>query len=80
MEMFTRSNNNKANQCQSTEHASQNLSSDTNDPIFDDRKISSTTEGLQPCFEKWLRTRISNKNAALISEYITSLKREINPS
>lgn len=45
-----------------------------------DRKISLATEGLRSYIQKWLRTRTSKRNAITISEYIISLRREINPS
>src|SRR5215467_270015 len=44
------------------------------------RKISLATQGLQPYVENWLRIRTSNENALTISEYVLSLRREINPS
>ena len=44
------------------------------------RRISLATEGLQPYIENWLRIRTSNENALTISEYVLSLRREINPS
>src|SRR5215467_372931 len=44
------------------------------------RKISFATEGLQPYVENWLRIKTSNYNALTISEYVLSLRREINPS
>ncbi len=44
------------------------------------RKISFATEGLQPRVENWLRVRTSNENALTISEYVLSLRREINPA
>jgi hypothetical protein len=44
------------------------------------RKISFATEGLQPYVENWLRIKTSNSNALTISEYVLSLRREINPS
>jgi hypothetical protein len=44
------------------------------------RKISFATEGLQPYVENWLRVKTSNYNALTISEYVLSLRREINPS
>jgi len=44
------------------------------------RKISLATEGLPPRVENWLRIRTSNQNASTISEYVLSLRREINPS
>ena len=43
------------------------------------RKVSLATEGL-PYVENWLRIRTSNENALTISEYVLSLRREINPS
>src|SRR5215467_6500762 len=44
------------------------------------RKISFATEGLQPYVENWLRIKTSSYNALTISEYVLSLRREINPS
>ena len=44
------------------------------------KRISLATEGLQPYVENWLRIKTSNKNALTISEYVLSLRREINPS
>jgi len=44
------------------------------------RRISLATEGLQPYIENWLRIRTSNENALTISEYVLSLRSEINPS
>ena len=43
-------------------------------------KVALAVEGLHPFFEKKLRERISKKNALVISEYINSLRREINLS
>jgi hypothetical protein len=43
-------------------------------------KISLVTEGLEPYVDNWLKIKTSNKNALTISEYILSLRREINPS
>ena len=45
-----------------------------------DRKINLATEELQPYVENWLRIRTSDEIALIISEYILSLRREINPS
>lgn len=45
-----------------------------------DNKVALAVEGLHPFFEKMLRERISKKNALVISEYINSLRREINLS
>lgn len=44
------------------------------------RKISLATEGLQHYVENWLRIRTSNENGLTISDYVLSLRREINPS
>jgi integrase/recombinase XerD len=52
----------------------------TIDVITSNRRISLATEGLQPCVENWLKIKTSNKNALTISEYVLSLRREINPS
>jgi hypothetical protein len=52
----------------------------TTDVIASNRRISLATEGLQPCVENWLKIKTSNKNALTISEYVLSLRREINPS
>jgi integrase/recombinase XerD len=48
--------------------------------ITSDRRISSVTEGEPLYVENWLRIRTSNENALTISEYVLSLRREINPS
>lgn len=45
-----------------------------------DNKVALSVEDLHPFFEKMLRERISNENALVISEYINSLRREINLS
>ncbi len=45
-----------------------------------DSKVALATEGLQPYFEKMLRIKVSKQNALTISEYINSLRREINLS
>jgi len=45
-----------------------------------DRKINLATEGSQSYVENWLRIRTSDEIALTISEYILSLRREINPS
>jgi integrase len=44
------------------------------------RRISLATDGLQPYVRNWLKIKTSNKNALTISEYVLSLRREINPS
>lgn len=48
--------------------------------ITSDRRISLATEGLPLYVENWLRIKTSNENALTISEYVLSLRREINPS
>jgi integrase len=45
-----------------------------------DNKVALAVEGLHPFYEKMLRDRISKENALIISEYINSLRREINVS
>ena len=52
----------------------------TTDVITCNRKISLATEGLEPYVENWLKIKTSNYNALTISEYVLSLRREINPS
>ncbi|HXP53017.1 MAG TPA: hypothetical protein VN922_23940, partial [Bacteroidia bacterium] len=52
----------------------------TTDVIISNRKISLATQGLRPYVENWLRIRTSNESALTISEYVLSLRREINPS
>jgi integrase len=42
--------------------------------------VTLAVEGLHPFYEKMLRERISKENALVISEYINSLRREINVS
>jgi len=50
------------------------------DVITSDRRISLVTEGLPLYVENWLRIKTSNENALTISEYVLSLRREVNPS
>jgi hypothetical protein len=45
-----------------------------------DNKVHLAVEGLHPFFEKMLRERTSKENALVISEYVNSLRREINLS
>lgn len=52
----------------------------TTDVTTINKRISLATEGLQPYVENWLRIKTSNYNALTISEYVLSLRREINPS
>jgi hypothetical protein len=47
-------------------------------PLFE-RKIENATRGLKPACKKILQ-RISKKNAVIITDYITSMQTEINPS
>jgi hypothetical protein len=62
-------------------HSYSSTASVVNDDLeFVDRKISLATEGLRSYVQNWLITRISKRNAITISEYIISLRREINPS
>lgn len=51
-----------------------------NDLSLFDNRVALATEGLQPYFEKMLREKVSKQNALAISEYINSLRREINLS
>jgi integrase len=62
-----------------TEGLSAAVNSST-DVITSDRRISLVTEGLPLYVEKWLRIKTSNENALTISEYVLSLRREVNPS
>jgi integrase/recombinase XerD len=50
------------------------------DVITSDRRISLVTEGLPLYVENWLRIKTSNENSLTISEYVLSLRREVNPS
>jgi hypothetical protein len=54
--------------------------SSNNDLSLFDNKVALAVEGLHPFYEKMLRERISKENALVISEYINSLRREINVS
>ncbi|MGC2573364.1 MAG: hypothetical protein WA364_17760 [Candidatus Nitrosopolaris sp.] len=74
-------NNNQTNREKTGK--SESLSSAVNDStttMILNRKISLATEELHPYLENWLRIKTSNENALTISEYILSLRREINPS
>ena len=78
-------NNNQTNRERtknSSPTTSESLSAAINDTaiLITNRKISLMTEGLPCHVENWLRSRTSNENALTISEYILSLRREINPS
>ncbi|MFZ0512378.1 MAG: hypothetical protein WAM14_12285 [Candidatus Nitrosopolaris sp.] len=79
-------NNNKTNgeeTKKSSATISESLSTAINDTptmMISDRKISLATEGLQSYVENWLRIRTSKEIALTISEYVLSLRREINPS
>jgi hypothetical protein len=48
--------------------------------ITSDRRISLATEGLPPYVKNWLSIKTSNENALTISEYVLSLRSEVNPS
>jgi len=48
--------------------------------ITSDRRISLVTEGLPLYVDNWLRIKTSNENTLTISEYVLSLRREVNPS
>src|SRR5215469_2242713 len=52
----------------------------TTDVTTISKRISLATEGLQPYIENWLKIKTSNYNALTISEYVLSLRSEINPS
>ncbi|MFY9871767.1 MAG: hypothetical protein WAK17_18810, partial [Candidatus Nitrosopolaris sp.] len=79
-------NNNQTNRERTTKSSATTYESlsaainDTTDAMTSNRKISFASEGLPPYVENWLRIRTSNENALTISEYISSLRREINPS
>jgi hypothetical protein len=75
-------NNNQTNREKTGKSSCEDLSSAINHTttMIINRKISLATEGLQPYIENWLRIKTSNKNALAISEYVLSLRREINPS
>ena len=77
-------NNNRTNRerIKKTSTTSETLlpANGTIDVITSNRRISLATEGLQPYVENWLKIKTSNKNALTISEYVLSLRREINPS
>jgi len=45
-----------------------------------DRRITLVIEGLPLYVDNWLRIKTSNENALTISEYVFSLRREVNPS
>jgi hypothetical protein len=47
--------------------------------ITNDRRISLATEGLPLYVDNWLRIKTSNEQLT-ISEYVLSLRREVNPS
>jgi integrase/recombinase XerD len=53
---------------------------DTTTGVLTSNKIGLATEGLPLYVENWLRIKTSNENALTISEYVLSLRREINPS
>lgn len=78
-------NNNRTNREKTGKSTSESVASDLNlngttTTMIINRKISLATEGLPPYIENWLRMKISNINALTISEYVLSLRREINPS
>ncbi len=73
-------NREKTKKSSTSESLSAPINNDTTTMLIIDRKISLATEGLQPYVENWLRIRTSDEIALIISEYILSLRREINPS
>src|ERR1700693_1439348 len=73
-------NREKTKKSSTSESLSAPINNDTTTMMIIDRKISLATEGLQSCVENWLRMRTSDEIALIISEYILSLRREINPS
>src|SRR5581483_11950226 len=82
--MLIDGNNGQTSRLQTYRHKSAALSAvNNNDSISSeivDKKIGLATEGLRSCVQKWLRTQTSKRNAITISEYVISLRREINPS
>jgi len=73
--MRNNSQTNREKTKKSSTTTSESLSAPTNNDtttmMIIDRKISLATEGLQPCFENWLRIRTSN---ALIRTFITTFR------
>jgi integrase/recombinase XerD len=73
-------NREKINKASATTSETLSAVNGTTAVITGNRRISLATEGLKPYVENWLKMKTSNKNALTISEYILSLRREINPS
>jgi hypothetical protein len=75
-------NNNQTNRKKTGKSTYEDLSSATNHitNTLINRRISLATEGLPSYVENWLRIKTSNENALTVSEYVLSLRREINPS
>jgi integrase/recombinase XerD len=75
-------NNNQTNREKTGRSTYEDLSSATNrttNTMISNRRIGLATEGLPLYVGNWLRIKTSNENALTISEYILSLRREINP-
>jgi integrase/recombinase XerD len=77
-------NNSRTNpeRIEKTSSASDSLSTAANssEMITSDRRISLVIEGLPLYVDNWLRIKTSNENALTISEYVLSLRMEVNPS